>query len=555
MIARIATSRRPSFLFQYAAFVLFALGAYAQPVLAADASSVGRVLVAAGNTVAIRGSQAVSLTSGSAIQNGDSLRTGENSNLQVRFIDDSIVSMKESSELRIDDFKFTGKADGSERASFTLVKGGLRTVTGAIGGKNNKNYRMVTNTATLGVRGTDYTITLCQLDCRNHDGSPVKDGLYGRVLGLSHGSNRIVITPGRDSKEFGINENFFVADNQSLIQRLVAPAEIVPNRLEGRRQPARQQALQEPRQGPSPVVENSYVSAGHEEAVKGGVAAESRVNATPEHVEKVEYVATQNLGKEGRSEVALPPRAVIYALDIGSADAVIEGKAATINADAQVTAVSADDSEVTTVVADTATCASCTLTTTVLNTDNVVDAGSVQLSHGSYMYWGRWSDGSVTKQVGGVTTVYKPAAGVPFVIGDTATNLPVSGSFLYSLAGGPPVVDASGNVGGPLTQGAFKVGFGATQSISVATPLTFAIGGESFTLSSACGGACTFNGGTTSMSLSLSGICSGGVCANSAAASGNATGLLVGNQAGGLSVVGTVSSPAPTVTFAGAFKR
>jgi hypothetical protein len=55
--------------------------------------------------------------------------------------------------------------------------------------------------------------------------------------------------------------------------------------------------------------------------------------------------------------------------------------------------------------------------------------------------------------------------------------------------------------------------------------------------------------------LSLSGICSGGVCANSAAASGNATGLLVGNQAGGLSVVGTVSSPAPTVTFAGAFKR
>jgi hypothetical protein len=302
-------------------------------------------------------------------------------------------------------------------------------------------------------------------------------------------------------------------------------------------------------------VEQVHVSAGKEEAVKGGVASESRVNSKPEHGDKVEYIATQNLGKEGRSEVALPPRVVVYALDIGSADAVIDGKAATISADSQVTAVTPADGEVTTVTTSTASCASCVLTATVQNTDSVVDAGSVKLSGGSYMYWGRWSDGSVTKQVAGTTTVYKPAGGVPFVIGDTATNLPVSGSFLYKLAGGPAVVDASGNVGGSLTQGAFKVGFGATQSIAVATPLTFAIGGESFTLSSACGGACTFTGAPTSMSMTLSGTCSGGVCANSSAATGNATGLLVGSQAGGLSVVGTVSSPAPTVTFAGAFKR
>jgi hypothetical protein len=590
MIARNATSHRSWFLFHCAAFVLVALGASAQPVLAADsvdANSVGRVLVAAGNTVAMRGSQSISLSTGSTIQNGDSLRTGENSNLQVRFIDDSIVSMKESSELRIDNFKFTGKADGSERASFTLLKGGLRTVTGAIGGKNNKNYRMVTNTATLGVRGTDYTITLCQQDCRNHDGSTVKDGLYGRVMGLSHGSNRIVVTTGREAKEFGINENFFVADNQSPVQRLIAPAEIVPNRLEGRKQPARQQALQEstPEERPKgeqqatqqvspdahpviqqqalqqsapathPEVEKPQVSAGKEEAVKGGVASESRVNKKSEHVEKVEYIATQNLGKEGRSEVALPPRVVVYALDIGSADTVIEGNAATINADAQVTAIRTNDNDVTSVIADVVTCATCTLTATVQNTASVIDSGSVKLDHGSYMYWGRWGDGSVTKQVAGLTTVYKPAAGVPFVIGDAATQLPDKGSFTYKLAGGPSVVDAIGNIGGALTQGAFKVDYGSTQSISVATPLKFAVAGENFTLSSACGGACTFKGATTSMSMTLSGVCSGGVCANSSAATGNATGTLAGNQAGGLSVVGTVSSPAPTVTFAGAFKR
>jgi hypothetical protein len=279
------------------------------------------------------------------------------------------------------------------------------------------------------------------------------------------------------------------------------------------------------------------------------------VNSKSAHVEKVEYVATQNLGKEGRSEVALPPRVVVYALDFGSADAVIDGKAATISADSQVTAVAGGSSEVMAVVADTATCATCTLTASVQNTTSVIDSGSVKLDHGSYVYWGRWSDGSVTKQVAGVTTVYTPAAGVPFVIGDTATNLPTSGSITYNLAGGPSVVDASGNIGGQLTHGAFKVGFGASQTISVATPLTFAIGGESFKLSTACGGVCTFNGAPTSMSMALSGTCSGGVCANSSVATGNATGLLVGIQAGGLNVVGTVSSPAPTVTFAGAFKK
>ena len=106
MKARIATSRKSSILVFFTASLLVALGAFAPPVHAANSVDVGRVLVAAGDTVAIRGSQAVPLKYGSTIQDGDALRTGQNSNLQVRFIDDSVISMKESSELRIDNFKF-----------------------------------------------------------------------------------------------------------------------------------------------------------------------------------------------------------------------------------------------------------------------------------------------------------------------------------------------------------------------------------------------------------------------------------------------------------------
>jgi FecR protein len=579
MIARIATLRSSLLLLGCSVFVFTAMCVYPHVAFASDAPDVGRVLVAAGDTVAIRGTQTVSLKYGSSIQNGDTLRTGESSNLQVRFTDDSIVSMKESSELRIDNFKFTGKPDGSERANFTLLKGGLRTTTGAIGGKNNKNYKMVTSSATLGVRGTDYTITLCQADCNNHDGTPVKNGLYGRVLGISHGSNRIVVSTEMGSKEFGINENFFVADMQSPVQRLIAPAEIVPNRLEGRRQAAHQQASQESTKDTTSEDSNSNsdqaAKAGKEEVRKSGAASDSRVNAKPESVEMVEYVATQNLGIEGRSEVALPPRVVVYALDVGTTDTVIDGNAATISSDTQVTAISSTalaapvssdplvtdvnsiDTTVTPVVVDTSTSLTSTLTApvapTVQTTRTVIDNGSYKLKDGSFIYWGRWSDTTVTTDASGTTTVTSPY--VPFVMGDTATKIPTSGSFTYVFAGGPSVVDAAGNVGGALTKGELKVGFGATQSISVAKPLIFAINGETFSLSTACGGTCTYNGTTASMSMTLTGTCSGGVCGTSSAATSNATGTLVGVQATGLGVVGTVSSPAPTVTFAGAFKR
>ena len=119
----------------------------------AHAADVGRVLLAAGNAVAIRGNQTIPLAFGTMIQDRDLLRTGAASNLQVRFIDESIVSMKESSELRIDDFRFSGKEDGSERGFLSLLKGGLRTVTGLVGRSNNANYRLSTTTATIGKIG------------------------------------------------------------------------------------------------------------------------------------------------------------------------------------------------------------------------------------------------------------------------------------------------------------------------------------------------------------------------------------------------------------------
>ncbi len=201
----------------------------------AHAQNVGRVLLAAGDVTAARGATAVKLAPGAVIQDKDVLRTGAASNLQVRFSDDSLISLRENSELRIEEFRYNGKEDGSERAFFSLVTGGLRAFTGLVGRSNNNNYRMTTSTATIGIRGTDYVLALCQQgSCRNNDGSAAKDGLYGRPLGPSHGSNRVDVKNDRDQKQFGINENFYTAGNKSLIESLLAPPDFLSGKLESR---------------------------------------------------------------------------------------------------------------------------------------------------------------------------------------------------------------------------------------------------------------------------------------------------------------------------------
>jgi hypothetical protein len=69
-----------------------------------------------------------------------------------------MVSLQPGSEYRIDDYNFSGSQDGAEKGFFSLLKGGLRTITGMIGRNNKAAYRVNTSVATIGIRGTEFTI-------------------------------------------------------------------------------------------------------------------------------------------------------------------------------------------------------------------------------------------------------------------------------------------------------------------------------------------------------------------------------------------------------------
>jgi hypothetical protein len=88
----------------------------------------------------------------------DVLTTDGSGSGEVAFTDSSVLTLRESTELRVDEYQFKKDASGggTGKEVMSLVKGGFRTITGAIPKSNPDSYAVNTPVATIGVRGTDY---------------------------------------------------------------------------------------------------------------------------------------------------------------------------------------------------------------------------------------------------------------------------------------------------------------------------------------------------------------------------------------------------------------
>lgn len=196
----------------------------------ANAQPVGRVLVAVGEVTVQRGGRDLALATGAEVFADDTVRVGEFSNAQIGFSDTSIVALRSKSEFRIDEYAFDRNNDSLlSKAVFSLLRGGLRTLTGVIGRTNRDSYRMRAQSATVGIRGTHYTLVVCQQDCRSDDGSLAADGTYGGVL-----EGRVVLANAAGEREFGTDEYFYVADANTPPQQLIGRPGFLRDRLDAR---------------------------------------------------------------------------------------------------------------------------------------------------------------------------------------------------------------------------------------------------------------------------------------------------------------------------------
>jgi hypothetical protein len=103
--------------------------------------------------------------------------------------DGAYISLQPNTEFGIRDYKFEGRADGSENAFYSLLKGAMRTVTGLIGRVNRNKYLVSTPTATVGIRGTGGLIHV------QDDGSTLVRGTSG-IWFLSNPAGTIDIPAG-----------------------------------------------------------------------------------------------------------------------------------------------------------------------------------------------------------------------------------------------------------------------------------------------------------------------------------------------------------------------
>lgn len=161
--------------------------AFAAP---ASAEVAGKVLFVAGS-VTLERTPPVPLTAGDLVETGTVIVTGEKSRAQVLMNDGARVALRASSRYRVDDFSLPAAVGAPTQATSTsaagvsvatLLKGGFRSSTGAIGKDGAGTYEVRTPIGTLGIRGTDYTAVWCQGDCSDAPGlsaaNAARNGMY-----------------------------------------------------------------------------------------------------------------------------------------------------------------------------------------------------------------------------------------------------------------------------------------------------------------------------------------------------------------------------------------
>lgn len=107
-----------------------------------------------------RGNTVTSGALKSSISSNDTVITGSNTVTGIRFVDDTKVKITANSRLVVDDFVFDPKQSDAGKLALKVALGTVQYASGQIAKKNHQNVAIKTPTATIGVRGTDFSMTV-----------------------------------------------------------------------------------------------------------------------------------------------------------------------------------------------------------------------------------------------------------------------------------------------------------------------------------------------------------------------------------------------------------
>lgn len=94
------------------------------------------------------------LATGEPVFVGEQLRADTVGEMVLKTADGGWLAVRPGAAFVVE--RFAAEGNASDHATVRVIEGGLRLITGWIGRLNRRDYRVVTPTATIGIRGTDH---------------------------------------------------------------------------------------------------------------------------------------------------------------------------------------------------------------------------------------------------------------------------------------------------------------------------------------------------------------------------------------------------------------
>lgn len=124
-----------------------------------------------------------------AISSDTVINTGDKSSAILKFEDGQVVTLQANSSFQVREYLYMAKQPAQSSIFFSMLRGGMRFVTGLIGQQNKDAFRLATPNATIGIRGTDFMVAM------------VNNSMYSQVvsgsIGISNVAGTAVFTAGQ----------------------------------------------------------------------------------------------------------------------------------------------------------------------------------------------------------------------------------------------------------------------------------------------------------------------------------------------------------------------
>jgi len=169
------------------------------------ANFVATVTATVGNVKILRKKNLLSAHTTDKLYIKDNIITKNNAKAQIIFTDETIITIGKNSNFSIKEYLFE---DNNEPvANFGMIQGAMRTITGKIGKIAPQKFSVTTKSATIGIRGTNFTLVI------NNKGNLQAYCTFGEIQASKNGTN------------YSIKQGFYITfekNNQAKIKKFTS---------------------------------------------------------------------------------------------------------------------------------------------------------------------------------------------------------------------------------------------------------------------------------------------------------------------------------------------